>query len=70
MLLTEKVYPFKNIFTIFLKYSVIVITDQKEPFWSAILTNRLVLRVNRTLVDQICMWTPLKFFCYGQCFLS
>ena len=28
------VYPFK----IFLKYSVIVITDQKEPFWSAILT--------------------------------
>ena len=23
----------------FLKYSVIVITDQKEPFWSAILTN-------------------------------
>ena len=27
---------------IFLKYSVIVITDQKEPFWSAILTNCLV----------------------------
>lgn len=32
------VYPFKNILTIFLKYSDIVITDQKEPFWSAILT--------------------------------
>ena len=54
----------------FLKYSVIVITDQKEPFWSAILTNCLVLRINGTLVDQICMWTPLKFLCYGQYSLS
>ena len=61
------VYPFKNIFKIFCHCNH---RSRRAILECNINFYRLVLRVNRTLVDQICMWTPLKFLCYGQYSLS